>query len=86
MNAESARIRIGYGMLMGLAGLVLCCLPVGAVGTLLPLSVLGGLKEIPEGSERDALKRYAYLAIGLCALATVASFFAYLFAIITGCD
>jgi len=86
LEPEAARVRIGYGLLLGLAGMALCCMPIGIIGALLPGSVLANLDTIEDPEIADQLRRRALIALGVCLAATVLSTLGYTFSLIAGCS
>lgn len=86
LDPEVARVRIGYGLLLGLAGIALCCMPVGLFGALFPISVITNLDTIEDPEVADQLRKRALVALGFCLLATVLSTLGYTFSLFAGCD
>ncbi|MDX9721677.1 MAG: hypothetical protein RBU37_13080 [Myxococcota bacterium] len=86
LETEDARTYNGLGMLLGGAGFVLCCMPLGLLGILFPLSVLRRIDSLSEPSQRDNVKRQSLIAAGICATTAALSVFGYTFALLAGCN
>ena len=84
LDPKEARTRIGYGILLGVAGLLLCCLPIGLIGAIFPFQVIGDLDAIEDDEEREDVRRHAITAFFICLAATVFSMLGYSIALISG--
>ena len=85
LDPEEIELRIRFGALIGIAGVVLCCLPVGLFGMLIAASSLGPIGALPDPEEQASLKKKALTSLAICGGASLASLLGWGVALVAGC-
>ena len=85
IEPEEIELRIRFGALIGIAGMALCCLPVGLFGVLVAASTKTPIRQIEDPELREELQKKANNTMLFAAIVSTLSLMGWGVALVAGC-